>query len=40
MAPRFEIVDEEHIEEFNDKSENKNRNSTEYWENLFQNVDE
>ena len=35
MASRFEIVDEEHIEELNDKSENENTNSTEYWKNLF-----
>ena len=35
MAPRFEIVDEEHIEELNDKNENENTSSTEYWKNLF-----
>ena len=28
MASRFEIVDEEHIEELNDKSQNENNNST------------
>ena len=32
MASRFEIVDEEYIEELKDKSENKNpKNSTEWW---------
>jgi len=40
MAPRFETADEEHIEELNDKSENENTNSTEYWKNLFQKVGE
>ena len=36
MASRFEIVDEEYIEELKDKSENKNtKNSTEWWENVF-----
>ncbi|PFX20808.1 hypothetical protein AWC38_SpisGene14732 [Stylophora pistillata] len=36
MASRFEIVDEEYIEELKDKSENENtRKSTEYWKNLF-----
>ena len=32
---RFEIVDEEYIEELKDKSENENTNSTEYWKNAF-----
>ena len=36
MASRFEIIDEEYIEEFKDKSENENtRKSTEYWKNVF-----
>ena len=36
MASRFEIVDEEYIEELKDKSENENtRKSTEYWKNVF-----
>ena len=36
IASRFKIVDEEYIEELNDKSENKNtKNSSEYWENAF-----
>ena len=36
MAPRFEIVDEECIEELKDKSENENKNnSTEWWKNVF-----
>ena len=36
MASRFEIVDEEYIEELKDKSETENtRKSTEYWENVF-----
>ena len=30
MASRFEIVDEEYIEEFKDKSKNENTNSTEF----------
>ena len=30
MASRFEIVDEEYIEELKDKSENENTNSTEF----------
>ena len=35
MASRFEIVDEEYIEELKDKSENENaKNSTEYWKNV------
>ena len=33
MAPRFEIVDEEYIEELKD-NENK-KNSTEWWKNIF-----
>ena len=36
MASRFEMVDEEYIEELKDKSENENtRKSTEYWKNVF-----
>ena len=36
MASRFEIVDEEYIEELKDKSEKENtRKSTEYWKNVF-----
>ena len=36
MASRFEIVDEEYIEELKDKSENENTKvSTEWWENVF-----
>ena len=36
MASRFEIVDEEYIEELKDKSENENtKNSMEWWKNVF-----
>ena len=36
MASRFEIVDEEYIEELKDKSETENtKDSTEWWENVF-----
>ena len=36
MMSRFEIVDQEYIEELKDKSENENtKNSTELWENMF-----
>ena len=36
MASRFKIVDEEYIEELKDKSESENnKNSTEWWENVF-----
>ena len=36
MVSRFEIVDEEYVEELKDKSENENtRKSTEYWKNVF-----
>ena len=36
MTSRFEIVDEEYIEEWKDKSENGNKkNSTEWWKNVF-----
>ena len=36
MASRFEIVDEEDIEELNYKSENENTiNSAENWKNVF-----
>ena len=41
MASRFEIVDEEYIEELKDKSENEiTNNSTEYRKNLFQKLGE
>ena len=37
MASRFEILDEEYIEELKDKSENVNtKNSTKWWKNAFQ----
>ena len=36
MASRFEIVDEEYIEELKDKSENKNtKKGKERWKNVF-----
>ena len=36
MAFRFEIVNEEYIEELKDKSENENtKNNTEWWRNVF-----
>ena len=36
MTSRFEIVDEEYVEEWKDKSENGNKkNSTEWWKNVF-----
>ena len=36
MASRFEIVDEEYIQELKDKSENENmKNSMEWWKNGF-----
>ena len=36
MTSRFDIVDEEYIEEWKDKSENGNKkNSTEWWKNVF-----
>ena len=36
MASRFEMVDEEYIEELKDKSENENtKNSAEWWKNVF-----
>jgi len=36
MASRFEIADEEVIEELRDKSDNENtKNSMEYWKNVF-----
>ena len=36
MASRFEIVDEEYIEQLKDKSEIENtKNRTEWWENVF-----
>ena len=35
MASRFEIVDEEYIEELKDKNENEiTKNNTEYWKNV------
>ena len=40
MASRFEIVDEEYIEEWKDGSENENtKNRKDYWKNVFK-VDE
>ena len=37
MASRFEIVDEEYIEELKDKSENENtKNSREWWKNVLE----
>ena len=36
MASRFEVADEEYIEEVKDKSENENmKKRTEYWRNVF-----
>ena len=36
MASRFEIVNEEYIEELKEKSENENtKNNTEWWRNVF-----
>jgi len=36
MVSRFEIVDEEYIEELKDKSENEDtRKTTEYWKKVF-----
>ena len=36
MASRFEIVNEEYIEELRDKGENENtKNNTEWWRNVF-----
>ena len=36
MGSRFEIVDEEYIEELKEKNENKStENITEYWKNVF-----
>ena len=36
MGSRFEIVDDEYIEEVTDKSENENmKKRTEYWKNVF-----
>ena len=38
MASRFEIVDEEYIEELKDKSENENtKNNKEWWRNVYKN---
>ena len=35
MASRFEIVDDEYIEELKDKIENENmKNRTDYWKNV------
>ena len=40
MESRFEIVDEEYIEELKDRSENENtKNTKDYWKNVFK-VDE
>ena len=39
MASRFEVVDEEYIEEFKDKSANENtKNSTGWWKNILKKV--
>ena len=36
MALRFEIVDQQYIQELKEKSENENtKRSTEYWKNVF-----
>ena len=36
MASRFDIVNEEYIEELKDKSENENtKNNKEWWRNVF-----
>ena len=36
MASRFEIVDEEYIEELKDERKNENtENNTEWWKNVF-----
>ena len=36
MASRFEIVDQQYIQELKEKSENENtKKSTEYWKNVF-----
>ena len=36
MASRFEIVNEQYIEELKDKSENENtKSNTEWWRNVF-----
>ena len=40
MASRFEIVDEECIEELKDKSENENKNNSTEWWNLLANLEE
>ena len=36
MEARFEIVNEEYIEELNKKSENEKKNSTEWWKKGFE----
>ena len=37
MASRFEVDNEEYIEELKDKSENENtKNNTEWWRNVFE----
>ena len=36
MASRFEVADEEYIEELKDRCENEKKNSTGWWENVFQ----
>ena len=35
MASRFEIVDEEYIEELKDNENENTKNSTEWWKNVF-----
>ena len=35
MASRFEIVDEEYIEELKDIENENTKNSTEWWKNVF-----
>ena len=35
MASRFEIVDEEYIEQLKDERNENKKNSTEWWENVF-----
>ena len=41
MASRFEVVDEEYIEELKDKSENENtKNTTKSWKSVFKKLGE
>ena len=35
MASRFEIVDQEYIEELKDRSENENKKNSTWWKNVF-----